>query len=400
MATVAPEISTHGDAVRIARGVAEAISEDAVERDRAGTVPFEALAALDGSGLLAITIPRPYGGAGLSSATLTEVIREIATVDPAIAQVPQGHFLMVDVLAAYGSESQRARLFDDVLAGARIGSALAERGNQHAQDLKTRLHETTAGMRLDGRKYYCTGGLTSHWLGVTALDHHGRLVIAFVERETPGVALDEDWNVMGQRATVSGSTTFEDVAVDPELVLPYHEVFTEPQQLGARAQLVHAAIQVGIARGALEDAARFVRTKARPSFEAVRAGWAATAGDDPHTTLRFGRMATKVRAAETLLADAAAIQEQVGRRPENAQDAARASIAVAQAKAFASEIAVEVASDLFSLTGASAVDERHDFSRHWRNARTHASHDPADWKYQHAGNFLLNGAPPPNHPQI
>jgi alkylation response protein AidB-like acyl-CoA dehydrogenase len=54
------------------------------------------------------------------------------------------------------------------------------------------------------------------------------------------------------------------------------------------------------------------------------------------------------------------------------------------------EVAVEVASDLFALSGTSATDERHDLSRHWRNARTHASHDPADWKYQHVGDFLTS----------
>lgn len=43
---------------------------------------------------------------------------------------------------------------------------------------------------------------------------------------------------------------------------------------------------------------------------------------------------------------------------------------------------------------------RHDLSRHWRNARTHASHDPVDWKYHHVGNYLLNHVLPPNHGQL
>ena len=60
----------------------------------------------------------------------------------------------------------------------------------------------------------------------------------------------------------------------PGLVIPYGGAFEVPQQLGARAQLVHAAIQVGIAGGALRDAGEFVRTRARPFFEATRAGWA------------------------------------------------------------------------------------------------------------------------------
>ena len=107
-----------------------------------------------------------------------------------------------------------------------------------------------------------------------------------------------------------------------------------------------------------------------------------------------------MRAAETLLAAAAATLEEVGRQPRDAAAAARGSIAVAQAKAFGSDTAVAVASDLFSLTGASAADERYDLSRHWRNARTHASHDPVDWKYRHIGNYLLRDVPPPNHGQV
>jgi hypothetical protein len=47
-----------------------------------------------------------------------------------------------------------------------------------------------------------------------------------------------------------------------------------------------------------------------------------------------------------------------------------------------------------------AADEKYDLSRHWRNARTHASHDPVDWKYHHVGNYLLNSVTPPNHGQI
>jgi SfnB family sulfur acquisition oxidoreductase len=388
------------DAIAAAHTYAQSIASGVIDRDRAGRVPYAELAALDASGLLGITVPSAYGGPDLSPVVLAEVIRTIAAVDPAVAQVPQVHFLFVDVLAVHGSPAQQARLFADVLAGARLGNGLAERGGQHAQDLKTRLLTGPQGLRLDGRKYYCTGAISARWIGVSALDDDGRQVLAFVQRDAPGVTVDDDWNVMGQRATVSGTAVFDQVAVDPGLVIAYADAFEVPQQLGARAQLVHTAIQVGIAGGALRDAGEFVRTRARPFFEATRAGWADTAAADPHTIYRFGRLATQVRAAEALLASAAATLEEVTRFPRDAGEAARGSIAVAQAKAFASDVAVEVASDLFALAGASAADERHDLSRHWRNARTHASHDPVDWKYHHVGNYLLNRVPPPNHGQL
>ncbi|MCK9901838.1 SfnB family sulfur acquisition oxidoreductase [Parafrankia colletiae] len=400
MRAAASVIGSDAAALAVARSYAESIADSVIERDRSGAVPAAVLAALDGSGLLGITVPAEHGGPDVSPVTLAEVVRTIAAVDPAIAQTPQAHYLFVDVLAVWGSDAQRQRLFSDVLTGARIGNALAERGGRHAQDLRTRLRADGAGLRLDGTKYYCTGSITARWIAVSALDESDRLVVAFVERDAPGVEVDTDWDVMGQRATVSGTTTLRAVPVDPALVVPYHRAFEVPQQLGARAQLVHAAIQVGIAGGALRDATEFVRTRARPFFEAARGGWADSAGQDPHTILRHGRLVTRVRAAEQLLRWAAGELQDVGRRPADADQAARGSLAVAQAKAFACDIATEVASDLFALTGASATDERHDLSRHWRNARTHASHDPADWKYHHIGNHVLNGVLPPNHGQL
>ena len=188
--------------------------------------------------------------------------------------------------------------------------------------------------------------------------------------------------------------------VDPGLVIPYQSAFQVPQQLGARAQLVHAAIQVGIAGGALRDAGGFVRTRARPFFEAARARLGRHRGPGPahdppvrragHPGGRGGSAARPGRGDP-----AGSHPVPTGRHRSGPR-----LVAAAQAKAFASEVAVEVASDLFALSGASAADERHDLSRHWRNARTHASHDPADWKYHHVGNFLLNHVPPPNHGQV
>jgi SfnB family sulfur acquisition oxidoreductase len=392
---------THEQALQAADAYAASLLDTVIERDRTGALPVTELARLDATGLLGITIPAGDGGPELGMTTLAEVIRRIAAVDPAIAQAPQGHFLMVDVLAVWAVDAARRALFSEVLDGARLGNALAERGGKHAQDLKTRLTGDGNGvLRLDGRKYYCTGALTSRWIGVSALGADERVVVAFVRRDADGVELDQEWNVMGQRATVSGGATFTGAEVAPDLVVDYQHAFEVPQQLGARGQLVHAAIEVGIAGGALRDARWFVTEKARPFFEAARAGWGQTAAEDPHITLRFGRLATQVRAAETLLADAARVLDEIGRVPADAEAAASGSIAVAQAKAFGSEVAVQVGSELFSMSGASAADEKYDLSRHWRNARTHSSHDPVDWKYHHTGNYLLNGTPPPNHGQL
>jgi alkylation response protein AidB-like acyl-CoA dehydrogenase len=387
-------IANESEALAAADALAAALRTGAAERDRApaGTVPWAALALLDASGLLAVE-PGPV--------LLAQLFARLAAADPAIAQVPQAHFLLLDVLTVWGGEEVRARLRADVAAGARIGNALAERGGQHAQDLKTRLTRDGADgrLRLDGTKHYCTGALSARWIGVSALDGDGRLKLAFVEREAEGVGVETDWDVMGQRATVSGTVTFSDVVVEDELVVDFAHAFEVPQQLGARAQLVHAAIEAGIARGALDDAREYLMGKARPSTEAVRAG-AARAVDDPHVLHRYGRAAVDVRAAEALLLDAARELEVIGLVPADAEAAARGSLAVAAAKAFASDVAVRVSSELFALCGTSAAQTRYDLDRHWRNARTHSVHDPADWKYHHLGAYELAGVLPPNHSQL
>ncbi|GLZ08350.1 hypothetical protein Acsp03_58160 [Actinomadura sp. NBRC 104412] len=65
-------------------------------------------------------------------------------------------------------------------------------------------------------------------------------------------------------------------------------------------------------------------------------------------------------------------------------------------EAAASAAAVQVASDMFALTGTSATDERWNLHRHWRNARTHTLHDPEVWKYHHIGDWVLNRRLPPD----
>ena len=94
-------LRSDAEAILAARRFAGSIAPGVVDRDRAGALPVVELAELGASGLLAITVPRAYGGTDVSMVTLAEVIRTIAAVDPAIAQVPQGHFLMVDVLAVF-----------------------------------------------------------------------------------------------------------------------------------------------------------------------------------------------------------------------------------------------------------------------------------------------------------
>ena len=267
-AVVAPPLIGSGaEAIAIASRYADSIADSVIDRDRAGEVPAPRAgrvrrqrAAVDHRAARA----RRSRAAGFGARRGGPVHRLRGPGDRAGAAVA-----LPVRRRALGLGQRRAarRLFGDVLAGGRLSNGMAERGGQHAQDLATRLCGGGAGLRLQGRKYYCTGAITARWIGVSALDDAGRLVLAFVERDAEGVKIDEDWNVMGQRATVSGTATFDDVAVDPALVVPYQSAFAVPQQLGARAQLC-ARRHPGRHRG--RSAARRRRVRHRPGPPVLR----------------------------------------------------------------------------------------------------------------------------------
>ncbi|MFZ4756033.1 MAG: acyl-CoA dehydrogenase family protein [Miltoncostaeaceae bacterium] len=387
-----PVPTSCGEAVAIARGLADRIRPGAHLRDVAGDLPHAEVEWIRESGLLTLPVPQRDGGPGASHATIAQVFAILAAADSATLQVVQPHFSFVDNAARYGTDEQRALLLGEVLRGARFGNALSERGGKHAFDFTTRLVSRGDGTwTLNGTKYYATGAYEADWIAVVALDDKGRLVTAFVPAAAAGVDVDQDWNTFGQRATLSGTATFIDVQVRPEWVIEYHvEDDGIPTTLGAYPQLLHAAIDVGIARGALDDGVAFTKDRARP--------WPGAgvdrAVDDPHVQELFGRLQSLVEAAELYLDHAADLLD-AEREERTAESVAAARLGVGKAKAFAGEVVLEVTTAIFDGSGSSAADERHGLDRHWRNARAHTLHDPNRWKYIHAGRNVLLGEVPP-----
>jgi alkylation response protein AidB-like acyl-CoA dehydrogenase len=74
-----------------------------------------------------------------------------------------------------------------------------------------------------------------------------------------------------------------------------------------------------------------------------------------------------------------------------------AAVAVAEAKALTTEIAILATNKLHELARSRSTLAEFNLDRHWRNARTHTLHDPVRWKYFHVGNYALNGVSPPRH---
>jgi len=383
-------IASDAEAIHVAHEVARQLAPGASERDRQRRLPGPELDTLSSSGLLAITVPRTHGGADVSYVTVGRIFQILSAADPAIGQLPQNHFVFLDAIRHDGTPAQKDFFFAEVLAGARFGNAQAERGSSSALDLKTRLTRAPNGdYRLDGTKYYCTGAIVAHWIPVAALDDDDRLVLAYVQKNAVGVEVRPDWNAMGQRVTFSGTTILSNVTVPPAHIVQHWKLFERPSLFHSFASFLHAAIDVGIAQNALEDTASLLRSRKRPRLGAS----VERPLDDPHVIMRFGQLATRFHAIEELVRRAAQHLDDAAPNV-TAQNAAEASVAVSEAKAFSEDVAMEITSELFPLVGSASTDDELNLHRHWRNARTHTIHDANQWRYHSAGNYFLNGVAP------
>ncbi|SDN64716.1 sulfur acquisition oxidoreductase, SfnB family [Methylobacterium phyllostachyos] len=385
-------IRSDDEAIAAARALAPVFARGAAERDRDRRLPWDAIEAFTASGLGGITVPREHGGADVSHATLAEVFAILAAADGSAAQIPQNQFGVLALVRAAASPAQQARIFGDVLAGYRIGNAGPARNGKAITTVETRLVRDPEGPRLTGTRFYSTGALFAHWIPTRAIDPDGRPVVAWLRRDAPGVQVVDDWQGFGQRTTASGTVRFTDAPVEDDLTIDLTPLAERPGLFGPVSQLVHAAIDAGLARGAVAAALDFVRTRTRPWPFTVE-----TATEDPYILGEVGRLQVDLHAAEEVLARAGRILDRIAAEPVTAQSAGAASVAVAEAKILTTEIALEASERLLELAGASATRERDNLGRFWRDARVHTLHDPVRWKLHLLGDYHLNGTLPARH---
>lgn len=386
-------IADDAEALAVAAELAATFAKDAVRRDQERLLPHAEIAQLADRGLLAITVPRAYGGADVRASTLAEVVATLAAADSSIGQIPQNHFFFLDLLRHAGSPAQQAFFCGAVLAGARFGNALSEKGGRTAMDFRIGWTPVPGGgAQVHGAKYYATGSPFADWIPIYALDEAQHLVAAWIPAGHPGVTVQDDWNGIGQRTTGSGTVTFDHVEVPAEHIVPAWTIFETTETFGAFGNYIHAAVDLGIAQGALREGGELIRTLARPWWEAE----VSAAAQEPGVVDRFGELALLVRSARALVREAGDAID-AARADLTETSSAEASVAVAAARAQADTAALTVSSELFALIGTRAAAAPLGFDRHWRNARTHTLHDPRRWKVRHLGAWELSGIAPPRN---
>ncbi|MCF8998078.1 SfnB family sulfur acquisition oxidoreductase [Acinetobacter nectaris] len=383
-------IESDEEALEVAQKLSQQFQIEASHRDKTRTLPFAEIDAFSQSGLWAITVPKQYGGAEVSSWTVAQVIALFSGSDGSIGQIPQNHFYALEVLRTTGTEVQKQKLYKEVLNGRRFGNALAEFKSKNASQKNTYITPYQQGYLIQGEKFYCTGSIYAHRIPTLVKYDNGLEYLAFVPRDSEGLSIVDDWSGFGQRLTGSGTVKFDHVYVDAEDIIPFSPVFSEPSLVGPYAQLMHASIEVGIARASFEETLLQVR-HARPWIDAN----IDVATQDPLTLYELGQVAVDVKASELLLKKAANFIDFI--KPKvSKENIAEASIHVARVRAHSTETALQASSKLIELAGSRGGSQsKTGLDRHWRNARVHTLHDPVRWKYYFIGNYRLNHILPP-----
>lgn len=372
------------------------IKEQALYRETNKQRPFEEVNQLRNLKIGAVRLPKQLGGDGLNFKEFFQFIVELSSCDPNIAQIFRAHFVFVE---GFGPNFTNLKNKDSTYWLNKVvncevwGGAVAERNaDTSIRSYLTPLDDDPNDIYLlNGEKYYCTGAMYSDWLTTVAYDGDS-LVALSIPRHSCGVDVKDDWDGFGQISTGSGTTLFTNVKVSQKYVIkkPDAEEGSANTHKVAFLQLYHLATLSGIGRSVLEDSIDYLRGRTR----AYGIPGLCTSSNDPLMQALIGRISSLIYAAELVVKDCAAAMDEVADKIGDSSvrdiDYAMLDCRVFQAQQIVIENILAATGMIFELGGAQATSSDLGFDRHWRNARTIASHNPLVYREKTIGNFLLN----------
>ena len=343
----------------VRRVAVERVAPRAAEIDRSGAYPQDMFDLLRELGLFTLPFPRAYGGSeSLLSACLA--IEELGRICYNTAYLLLVQWAPIGGILAGGTDAQKQRLLPGLADGTlRAGFSLTEpQSGSDVSGIRTRATRDGAGYRLNGGKIWCTNAAVSDFILVAARTGaettRGRINFFIVEAGTPGFTIGRKEDKMGARGVPSSALFFEDAYVPADNMLGNEgEGFkTVMQALNASRPLI-AARGVGLAQGALDLAADFIRD---------RRAFGSAVADFQGVRWMIADMAIAVAAARELTYRAAALADAGTTGPVMAR-------AAAIAKCFASDTAMKVATDAVQLFGAAGISNEYPINRYFRDAK-------------------------------
>ncbi len=329
-----------------------------MEWDEAQDFPRDVFRKLGELGFLGVLFPEEYGGAGLSYGDYAAIVEEISAVDPSVALSLAAHnSLGSNHIYQFGSEAQRRRYIPRLASGewlAAWGLTEAEAGSD-SSGTKTTAVRDGDGWVLNGSKNFITNasvGQVAVLMAVTDRSRGNRGISAFiVELDNPGIRVGKKENKLGMRASDTCTLVMEDCRVPGDALLGEEgSGWRDSMKILDGGRISIAALSVGLARGAYQAALAYAKERrqfGRPiaDFEAIQ--------------FYLAEMATDIDAAR-LLTERAATMKDAG------QTVTRFS---AQAKLFASEIAVRATDRAIQIHGGYGFTKDFPVEKYFRDVK-------------------------------
>jgi hypothetical protein len=354
------ELTREQQAVRaMARDWALAEVAPVIHRyDEAHEFPHEILRSLGKTGLLGALVPEEYGGAALDYVSYALAVEELNRVDASVGITMWAHnSLCTNHITLFGSKEQKAAYLPRLARGEALGAwGLTEPGSgSDAAAMTSRAVPDGSHFILNGSKAFITNASVAEVAVVMAVTDPARGnkgISAFVlERGMRGFSAGRPYRKLGLHASNTAELIFDNVAVPAaNLVGELHKGFVNTMQVLEGGRVAMAAMAVGIAQAALDQALAYM--KQRRAFGKTLAEFNGLQG-------MIADIGTEVEAARLLTLRAAALKD--AGRP--------AKTAASMAKVFASEVAMKAASKALQIHGGAGYITEFPIERIFRDAK-------------------------------
>ncbi|PZA08129.1 MULTISPECIES: acyl-CoA dehydrogenase family protein [unclassified Meiothermus] len=338
------------------------VAPGAAERDRTGEFPWAIVKKLGELGVMGANVPEEYGGAGLSTRVFARMLEEIGSVDGSLGLTVASHnSLCTGHILIAGNEAQKREYLPKLATAEMLGAwGLTEPGSgSDAAAMRTRARETPEGFVLNGSKQFITQGSVAGVYVINARTdpapsedkkHLGLSAFVFYG-PVEGLRIGRKEEKLGLHSSDTAQLLFEELHLEKDALLGVRgKGFYDVLRVLDGGRIGIAALSVGLGRAALEFAAKYALEREQfgkpiAEFQGV--------------SFKLAEMATNLEAARLLYLRAAELKD--AGRPFSGE--------AAQAKMFASEVAVRACDEAIQILGGYGYIKEYPVERYWRDAR-------------------------------
>jgi alkylation response protein AidB-like acyl-CoA dehydrogenase len=333
----------------------------ASEYDLEGRFPYENYQDLHENGILALVVPKQYGGLGANSRLMGDVIRELAKGDGSTANTFNMHCTVINILNEMANEEQKQRLFREVVEHGKLFASVT---SEPTSSLRGNFKPSTIARKVDGG--YVVSGVKHFASLSSAADYFNTLcllegaesmedglLMLTIPSKTPGVSIQETWDAMGMRGTASNTIHFNECFVEERNAIGQPGDAVRKNVSDGYA-FGFAAVGIGLAEAALDFTVSYAQnTTFKPDNHPI--------SHYPNIQHRIGEMTVEIEAAKYLLYQAADARDH-GTLEDRV-------IPVTVAKYVGTEVSMKVTDMAMRVCGGRAYMKKFPLERIHRDAR-------------------------------